>query len=302
MQAGNSTLNVAQMIDATGKTFERAQLSYGHGTENAWDEAAWLVLACLGISPQTENFDADIPVSPQQAQRIQELIERRVQTRKPLAYLLNSAWFCGLEFFVDERVIVPRSPIAELIGNDFAPWVKKPPQKILDLCTGSGCIAIACALQFPSAQVDATDISADALTVAAINAGRHAVEDRVRFYQADVFSGLPQRRYDLIVCNPPYVDADDMARLPPEYRQEPGLALAAGQDGLDIVRRLLREAGNFLAADGVIVCEVGNSEEALANAWPRIPFIWLEFEQGGSGVFVLTADELAQSGINEIND
>jgi ribosomal protein L3 glutamine methyltransferase len=300
MQMGNSTLSIGQMIRRASEAFERANLSYGHGTESAWDEAAWLVLAVVGISPQAEELDMDIAVSEAQAQRIRQFVEQRIQTRKPLAYLLNSAWFCGLEFYLDERVIVPRSPIAELISYGFEPWLQKSPQRILDLCTGSACIAIACALRFPSACITATDISGDALTVANININRHAVADRVRLYKADVFTGLPEAaRYDLIVCNPPYVDAADMAVLPPEFRREPQLALAAGRDGLDIVRRLLQDAGNFLTPDGVIVCEVGNSEEALCQAYPRIPFTWLEFEQGGHGVFLLTAKELAEACIDK---
>ncbi|MBN1378197.1 MAG: 50S ribosomal protein L3 N(5)-glutamine methyltransferase [Gammaproteobacteria bacterium] len=292
-------ITIEQKIREVSARFEQAHLTFGHGTENAWDEAAWLVLGVLGISPQMEQLDADIPVSLEQAQRIRDLVERRIQMRKPLAYLLNSAWFCGLEFYIDERVIVPRSPIAELIANDFAPWLKKTPQTILDLCTGSGCIAVACALQFPLARVTATDISDEALSVAKINVNRHALEDQLQLYKADVFTGLPPCQYDLIVCNPPYVDAEEMAVLSPEYQQEPGLALAAGHDGLDFVRRMLNEVGNFLTPDGVLVCEVGNSEVALTQAYPYMPFVWQEFEQGGYGVFILTRSDLTDIGINK---
>jgi ribosomal protein L3 glutamine methyltransferase len=289
----SNVLTIRQIIHEVSDAFERAQLVYGHGTETAWDEAAWLALSVLGVSPQQEELDANIPVSEEQAQRIRGLAQQRIQTRKPLAYLLNSAWFCGLEFHVDERVIVPRSPIAELIANDFAPWLRQTPRRILDLCTGSGCIAIACAVQFPSARVDATDINEQALAVATANAQRHDVQDRVQLYQADVFTGLPPNQYDVVVCNPPYVGAEEMSGLPAEYQQEPELALAAGQDGLDIVRRLLQDAGNFLTPNGILICEVGNSETTLCQAYPAMPFTWLEFEFGGHGVFLLTADDLS---------
>ena len=290
----NNLLTVADTIRAISALFDSAGLYYGHGTENAWDEASWLVLSVMGISPQLEEVDGAIPVSGQQAGRIQELAEQRIRTRKPLAYLLNSAWFCGLEFFVDERVIVPRSPIAEMITDHFSPWITGMPRRILDLCTGSACIAIACAKQFPDADVTGTDISDEALAVAGLNVERHGLRDRVLLCRADIFTGLPKARYDLIICNPPYVDADEMANLPPEFLQEPESALAAGADGLEFVRRLLQEAGNFLVPDGVLVCEVGNSEQALSRAYPCLPFIWPEFECGGSGVFVLRCGDLEE--------
>jgi ribosomal protein L3 glutamine methyltransferase len=190
-------------------------------------------------------------------------------------------------------VLVPRSPIAELIPNGFFPWLSRSPASVLDLCTGSGCIAVACALAFPEAQVSATDISAEALAVAEINRGRYGLEQRLQLYAADVFNGLPPKKYDLIVCNPPYVDADDMDMLPEEYKQEPELGLAAGQDGLDIVRRILRDADRYLSAGGLLVVEVGNSQSALLAAFPRVPFLWPEFEHGGDGVFILSAEDLA---------
>ena len=290
MKKFKSTLG--ELIQEISQKFEAAQLHCAHGTETAWDEAAWLLTHVIGWSPQTGEFCADTPATGEQVQQIRKIADKRIQTRRPLAYLLNSAWFCGLEFYVDERVMVPRSPIAELIANDFTPWLTHPPQRILDLCTGSACIAIACAVQYPEANVTATDISRDALAVAQLNVERYQLADRVKFYQADIFQGLPQQLFDLIVCNPPYVDAIDMANLPEEYRHEPGLALRAGTDGLDFVRQMLPIAGNFLSANGVLVCEVGNSEMALCDAYPNVPFTWIEFEHGGHGVFALTAQEL----------
>lgn len=281
-----------QLIQAAARRLEATDLVFGHGTENAGDEAAWLVIQALGFSPAEPLPEPSTAVQPGEIERVEALLQKRIQTRKPLAYLLNSAWFAGLEFYVDERVIVPRSPIAELIEQEFSPWLTATPRNILDLCTGSGCIAIACARQFTDAKVEATDISTDALDVAAINCRKHRLEDRITLIQADVYEGLPKRRYDLIVSNPPYVDIDAMADLSAEYRSEPELALAAGNDGLKIVRRILRDASEYLNPEGILICEVGDSEEALAAAFPEAPFVWLEFEFGGHGVFLLTAEDL----------
>ena len=212
-----------------------------------------------------------------------------------MAYLINRAWFAGHEFFIDQRAIVPRSHIGEWIPDRFEPWLPTDDvTSILDLCTGSGCIAVALALAFPEARVDATDLSSAALEVAAINAERHEVTDRVRLLQGDLFSAVQDQRYDLIVCNPPYVDAQDMAQMPAEYSHEPELALASGDDGLDFTRRLLREAPNYLSSQGVLIVEVGNSAEALERAFPDVPFTWLEFTQGDDGVFMLTSTQLHQ--------
>ncbi|HEY3487762.1 MAG TPA: 50S ribosomal protein L3 N(5)-glutamine methyltransferase [Gammaproteobacteria bacterium] len=280
------------LIEQVSARLQQADVGYGHGTDNAHDEAAWLVLHALGLSPQESLPDPERTVSLAELGRVEHLLQQRIATGKPLAYLLQSAWFCGLEFFVDERVIVPRSPIAELIADEFSPWLPRAPRQVLDLCTGSGCIAIACALMFPEAAVAASDISAEALAVAAVNRKRYELENRLQFYTADVFNGIPRREYDLLVSNPPYVDAADMAVLSSEYRQEPRLALAAGADGLDIVRRILRDAQHYLSADGLLVVEVGNSQPALLAAFPQVPFVWPEFERGGDGVFVLTAEDL----------
>lgn len=275
--------------------FNQAGLYFGHGTDNAWDEAAALILHALHLPHDISQQVLDARLTSEERTHLAELINRRVEKRVPLAYLTNEAWFAGLSFYVDERVLVPRSPIAELIENHFQPWVK--PEKvhhILDLCTGSGCIAIALANFFPEAEVDASDISDDALAVTKINLLRHGLEDQINVHKADLFNGIPNKKYDLIVSNPPYVSQQEMSELPQEYRHEPSLGLAAGTEGLDIVRRILDSASQYLAKDGVLVVEVGNSETALADAYPNTAFTWPEFERGGGGVFVLTAEQVRE--------
>mgnify|MGYP001812454478 FL=1 len=286
-------MKVEQIIREVAVRFENAGLSYGHGTDNAWHEAAWLVFAQAGLPHDEAESVYASELDDAQVDAIRDLATRRVTERLPLAYLINEAWFCGLRFYVDERVLVPRSPIAELIQNRFQPWIPEADVRCaVDLGTGSGCIAIATALAFPDAQVDAVDVSDDALAVARINVERHGVEDRVRLVQSDFFANLEDRQYDLVLSNPPYVDKPDMDARPAEFRHEPEIGLAAGADGLDAAHKILHEASRFMTDNGILVCEVGNSQAALEAAYPELPFCWLEFERGGAGVFVLTRDEL----------
>ncbi len=261
----------------------------GHGSNDPFAEASALVLQTLNLEWSAEPEILEAKLLKSEREQVVELIRRRINERIPLAYLLNLAYFAGRPFYVDERVLVPRSPMAELIEKRFLPWLELEPQRILDLCTGSGCIAISLAHEFEEAIVDGTDISLDALSVASLNVEHHELFDRVNLIESDVFAKLPGQRYDLIVSNPPYVDAEDMADLPEEFRKEPELGLASGRDGLDITRRILAEAADYLTDDGVLVVEVGNSQWALEQTFPEVPFEWVEFEKGGQGVFVLSA-------------
>lgn len=286
-------MNVEQLIRAIASRFEAADLAYGHGTDNAVDEAAWLVFAALGLAHEEAPQVYADAVADEDAAAIHALATRRVEERIPLAYLVNEAWFCGLRFYVDERVLVPRSPFAELIRNRFAPWAR-PDQvsRIVDLGTGSGCIAIAAAVAFPDADVDAVDICEEALEVAGINVARHGLEGRVHLVRSDFFAGLGDARYDLVLSNPPYVDRGAMDARPAEFRHEPELGLAAGEDGLEAVHKILHEASRFMTDNGILVCEVGDSQAAVEAAYPELPFVWLEFEQGGAGVFLLSREDL----------
>jgi ribosomal protein L3 glutamine methyltransferase len=273
--------------------FEEAGLWYGHGTDNALSESLALVLHVLHLSHNLPPQYLDARVTPPEAERILALLQRRVEERVPLAYLTHTAWFAGIEFYVNENVLVPRSPIAELIESRFEPWLAADDvTRVLDLCTGCGCIAIACAYSFVEATVDAADISPSALAVARVNVERYQLADQINLLRSDVYGGLGGAQYDLIVSNPPYVKASEMDELPEEYRHEPALGLEAGEDGLDIATRILRDAASHLRPGGIIVMEVGNSADALAERFPSVPFLWLEFEHGGSGVMLLTAEQL----------
>ncbi len=288
----NQLFTIRDFIRWAVSQFNEANLYYGHGTETAWDEAIALILHTLHLPHDINTMVLDARLTESERSILLRVIKKRVDERIPVPYITHEAWFAGLPYYVDERVLIPRSPIAELIENHFQPWAHGPIESILDLCTGSGCIAIACAKAFPDAIVHAADISRDAIEVAKINISRHGCEDQVHVYQADLFDGLPPKKYDLIVSNPPYVDAEDMAALPKEYKHEPELALKAGRDGLDIVTKILREAKNYLHPKGILIVEVGNSEVALSEKFADIPFMWLEFERGGGGVFLLTYEQL----------
>ena len=277
------------------ESFDEAGLVCGHGTDNSLDEAAALVLHSLSIDYDQPDSVLDMPLAEPDFVRARELLELRVKTRRPAAYLTGEAWFAGMPFFVDERVLVPRSPIAELIAARFSPWID--PQRIgniVDIGTGSGCIAIACAAAFPQAMVDATDVSSEALDVARINAARHGLEARVNLIESDLFAALAGKTYDIIVSNPPYVPREEVEQLADEFHHEPESGLLAGDDGLDIVVRMLSEAANHLAADGILVVEVGYTHEALQAQYPQVPFMWLDFENGGTGVFLLEAAVLEE--------
>lgn len=274
--------------------FHAAQLYYGHGTDNAWDEAVALLLHALHLPPNTTPQILDAHLLHSERKTCIELIRQRVVQRVPAAYLTQTAWFAGLAFYVDPRVLIPRSALAEAIEHRFSPWIKDETDlAILDLCTGSACIAIAAAIAFPDAKVDAVDISPDALAVARINVDRHGVASQVSLIQSDLFTELENKRYDIIISNPPYVDAADMASLPDEYRHEPILGLAAGTDGLTIVDSILKTARQHLTPNGILIVEVGNSETALIEKYPELPFTWLTFDRSGdNGIFLLAASQL----------
>lgn len=275
--------------------FNQTPLFYGHGTDNAWDEAVNLVLSSLHLSPDTDTNVLDAKLTLVERKLIASYIEKRVKERIPVPYLIQEAWFAGLNFYVDERVIIPRSPIAELIEEEFSPWVDATRvDRILDLCTGCGCIAISSALAFPHAMVDAVDINQEALDVADINVKRFGLEDQVNLIHSDLFEALGDQKYNVIVTNPPYVGTEEYESLPKEYSHEPKLALEAGPDGLDVVSRILINAEKFLAPKGILIVEVGLSQEQLEAKYPDVPFTWLQFERGGEGIFLLTSEELKE--------
>lgn len=286
-------LTVRSLIARGARRLQRARVHFGHGTDNAWDEAAHLTLHALGLPHGGGAALYRRRVSRANAARADELIERRITERVPAPYLTGVTWFAGLAFTVDRRVLVPRSPLAELIERGFAPWAApRRLRRILDLGTGSGCIAIACARFLPKTRVDAVDISAAALEVARTNVRRHRLARRVRLLKSDHFSALKGSTYDLIVANPPYVGERELRGLPPEYRHEPRVALAAGARGLTSVAVILHEAHRHLRPGGLLIVEVGNTEAAVRRAYPRLPFLWLQFARGGGGVFLLTREQL----------
>jgi len=286
-------LSTQACLQQMSAALEAAELYFGHGTDNAWDEACWL-LETLLRRQGVESLQLDTPLSAAQLQPVQALLAARIATRKPLAYLLQEAWFCGLPFYVDERVLVPRSPLAELIASQFEPLLPHSPARILDLCTGSGCIGIACALAFPEAEVVLSDLSPDALAVARLNVDKFELAERVQCLQSDLFAAV-EGSFDLVVTNPPYVAEDEYEQLPEEYHREPVLGLVTAEGGLDIPLRILREAARFLKPQGVLILETGATWPALAEARPDLPFLWIEFAHGGEGVCLLTREQLLQA-------
>ncbi|CAA0088658.1 50S ribosomal protein L3 glutamine methyltransferase [Halioglobus japonicus] len=284
---------VGEALQYCSEALQNSDVFFGHGTDNAWDEAVEMVLYAADLP-----LDCGEDILPQQLDdsvvtRLLSLLGRRITEQLPLPYLTGRAWFAGLQFHCDQRAIIPRSPIAELIAGEFQPWYSGPaPTRILDLCCGGGCIGLAVAYYFPDAHVDLLDLDGAALQLARENAALLGVEERVRIVQSDLFDALDDADYDLILSNPPYVDAADLASMPAEYHHEPELALGSGADGLNLTRRILDQAGGFLRDNGLLIVEVGNSWPALEEAFPRVPFTWIEFEHGGEGVFALTADEL----------
>jgi len=273
--------------------FTEAQVCFGHGTSCALDEAAALVLHTIHQPYNLSEFYLESVLTPTERVAIVDIIHRRIKKRIPAAYLTHEAIFTGLSFYVDERVLVPRSPIAELIEQRFAPWVEEDNVvRILDLCTGSACIAIACGYAFRNALVDAVDLSEDALAVAEINVAKHLMEDSVTLYQSDLFQQLPAARYDIIVSNPPYVSTLEWTNLPNEFHAEPAMGFKGGESGLDLVLRILVDAADYLTEQGILVVEVGSSAETLQSIFPDVPFYWLDFDRGGDGVFLLTAEQV----------
>jgi ribosomal protein L3 glutamine methyltransferase len=296
VQQQRKPVSVRQLIERGSRQLHRAGVFFGHGTDNAWDEAASLVWHVLNLPLRTSPPLYEQPVTLKDQLRFEHLLQRRIDERIPAPYLTGRTWFAGIPFEVDPRVLIPRSPLAELIERHFAPWIEaERATHILDIGTGSGCIAIACAKYFPKAHVDAVDVSPQALEVARANVRRHRLSKRVEVVKSHYFRALRGRAYDIIVSNPPYVSERELRSLPAEYRYEPRVALAAGSAGLDAVNVILREASRHLRPRGILIVEVGNTEEAVRRAYPRLPFTWLEFERGGGGVFVLTAEQLSVS-------
>jgi ribosomal protein L3 glutamine methyltransferase len=273
----------------------RAELYYGHGTDNAADDIRSLILRSLSLPYEVDPLLLEARLTSREKKYLAEQLDKRINHRVPVPYLIKEAYFCDLPFYVDERVLIPRSPIAELIKKQFAPWIQaEKVTRVLDLCTGSGCIAIACCYSFPEAEIHAVDISSEALVVAAINAERLAVQDQLTLFESDCFTKLPKITYNLIVSNPPYVGKKEMQTLPDEYRHEPVLALETGQEGLEVIEKIIQGALNYLSEDGILIVEVGNSEDALIKAYPKLPFTWIELAEGGQGVFLLTQRDLHQ--------
>lgn len=278
----------------TVSRFEEAGIFFGHGTDNAYDEAVWLIMSALHLPLDTLDNFLDAVITETERKHLAHLIDRRINERVPTAYLLREAWLKGYKFYVDERVIVPRSFIAELLEHGLSPWIEYPEmvERVADICTGSGCLGVLLADAFPNAEVDIVDISPDAIAVCNINITNYGLQDRITAIQSDMFAQLHGKTYDVIISNPPYVDAPSMATLPQEYRNEPQIALGSGEAGLDHTHTLIREAPKHLNDGGLLVVEIGHNRDALLEAYPQLPFTWLEVESGNEFVFLLTKEQL----------
>lgn len=273
---------------------DKAGLFFGHGTDNAWDEACTLLFEVLQVPPDVDESIANEPFPEGSVELFERLLSQRISEKVPMAYLLGKAWYAGFPFIVNRNVLIPRSPIAEVIERRFDPWLSGEATNILDLCAGSGCLGILCAHHFPRAAITLGELSPEAIEIARQNVSLHGLDDRVSVNQSDLFDAIECSKFDIIVSNPPYVDKADFESMPDEFQHEPALGLISGDDGLDITRRILFEAENWLTEEGILVVEVGNSWQALEEAYPDLPFTWLEMERGGDGVFVLSASELKQ--------
>ncbi len=293
-QITEALLTIRDWLRYSVSRLEENGVFFGHGTDNAYDESVWLVMSALHLPLDTLDNFLDARITRDEAKHLAHLIERRVTERVPTAYLLREAWLKGFKFYVDERVIVPRSFIAELLEDGLAPWIEYPEmvESAADICTGSGCLGVLLAHAFPNATVDVVDISPDAIAVANINIKNYGLEEQITAVQSDMFSGLKGKKYDLIISNPPYVDAPAMSALPQEYRNEPQIALGSGDAGLDHTHILLKEAKKYLNDDGILVVEIGHNRDALLDAYPELPFTWLDVESGNEFVFLLTKEQL----------
>lgn len=281
-------------VESTVSRFSEVDLCYGHGTSTALDDAVYLVYATLGLDFALDFRESNRRLSESEILLLNQRVQQRISERRPVAYIVGEAWFCGRPYTIDERALIPRSPIAELIQQRFAPLLQSAPGRILDLCCGSGCIGIACALEFEAAAVDLVDLSSDCLELAEVNTRRHGTFDRVRAIQSDLFSNLSGQRYDLVVSNPPYVSKQEVDSLPAEFSHEPRMGLLSDDEGLAIPLKILKESQEHLLPEGVLILEVGYSAQALVERLPEVPFLWLEFAEGGEGVLAITAKDLGR--------
>ena len=294
ISASSELFTIRDWIRYAVSRFEDSDIFYGHGTDNAYDEAVWLIMSGLQLPMDTLNNFLDARITTDERIKLASFIEQRITKHTPTAYLLKEAWLQGLKFYVDERVLIPRSFIAELLADDLSTWIEFPEmvESAADICTGSGCLGILLASVFPNAEIDVIDISQDAIDVANINIANYSLQEQVTAIKSDMFTGLKGKKYDLIISNPPYVDAPSMAALPQEYQNEPQLALGSGVAGLDHTHTIMREAGNYLNDDGILIVEIGHNREALESAYPNIIFNWLDVSSGNEFVFLLTKSQL----------